>query len=111
MANTYSQINIHVVFAVRGRDNILHEKFRHLLFDYISGIFGNLGQYSLAVGGYKNHVHVFFEQNPDILLSRLLGKLKPIHPNGLTKTNLYQGISNGKKVIVHLVIREDNAMM
>lgn len=76
MANTYSQINIHVVFAVRGRDNILHVKFRNHLFEYISGILCNLDQYSLAVGGYKNHVHVFFEQNPDILLSEIVGKVK-----------------------------------
>ena len=42
MANTYTQINIHVVFAVKGRDNLLHDQFRHRVFEYISGIMVNL---------------------------------------------------------------------
>lgn len=76
MANTYTQINIHVVFAVKGRNNLLHDHFIHRLFEYISGIMVNLKQFPLAVGGYKNHVHVFFEQNPDTPLSDIMEKVK-----------------------------------
>ena len=36
----------------------------------------NLTQYPLAVGGYKNHVHVFFEQNPEVSLSDIMEKVK-----------------------------------
>jgi putative transposase len=76
MANTYTQINIHTVFAVKGHANFLHEHFIHRLCEYISGILTNLKQFPLAVGGYKNHVHVFFEQNPDITLSEIMEKVK-----------------------------------
>lgn len=76
MANAYTQINIHAVFAVKGRENLLHDQYIHRLFEYISGIMVNLKQYPLAVGGYKNHVHVFFELNPDTKLSDIMEKVK-----------------------------------
>jgi len=36
MANIYSHLNTHVVFAVKGRENILPSKMRPELFKYIS---------------------------------------------------------------------------
>ena len=64
MANTYTQLNVHVVFAVKGRENVLNEKFTIRLFEYLSGTLVKLQQYPFAVGGHKNHVHIFFELNP-----------------------------------------------
>ena len=77
MANTYTQLNVHSVFAVKGRENVLNEKFSNRLFEYISGILINLNQYSLAVGGHKNHVHIFFELNPTTCsVSDIMEKVK-----------------------------------
>lgn len=76
MANTYTQINIHAVFAVKGRENVLFESFSTRLFEYLSGILVHLNQYPLAVGGYRNHVHVFFELNPVSPLADIMEKLK-----------------------------------
>jgi putative transposase len=61
MANTYSQINIHCVFSVRGRQNFITNNFRDELHRYMSGILKDDGAYSLAVNGWKDHVHAFFE--------------------------------------------------
>lgn len=76
MANSYTQLNIHVVFVVKNRENILSEKISNRLFEYLTGILRNLEQFPLAVGGYKNHVHLFFELNPKISLSEVVQKLK-----------------------------------
>ena len=76
MANTYTQINIHAVFAVKGRDNLLNDQFIHRLFEYISGILVHLDQFPLAVGGYKNHVHLFFGLNPDYSVADIMEKVK-----------------------------------
>jgi len=76
MANTYTQFNIHIVFAVKGRENILAKNFRDDLFRYISGIINGLGHYSLAVNGYKDHVHVFFEYNPKSSISDVVRDIK-----------------------------------
>jgi putative transposase len=60
MANTYSQISIHAVFVVKHRQNIITKEWRDDLHKYITGIITNLGGKSLAVGGWKDHVHIFF---------------------------------------------------
>lgn len=60
MANTYSQISIHAVFAVKGRENLITCNWRDDLHRYISGIITGNGAKSLAVGGWKDHVHIFF---------------------------------------------------
>jgi len=76
MANTYSQLNIHCVFAVSGRQNIITEKFRDDLHRYMSGILKNDGAYPLAVGGWKDHVHVFFELPVTMAVSDQMRMLK-----------------------------------
>ncbi|MCC7401106.1 MAG: transposase [Chitinophagaceae bacterium] len=60
MANTYSQISIHTVFAVKGRENLITSEWRDELHRYISGIIRGNGATPLAVGGWKDHVHTFF---------------------------------------------------
>jgi REP element-mobilizing transposase RayT len=105
MANTYSQLNTHVVFAVKGRENILPSKMRPELFKYISGILTNTNQFSLAVNGYKDHVHMFFEMSPAKSLSDIVRIVKansskcPPDPvgQGLTKINLLQENFHGRK--------------
>ncbi|HVK97951.1 MAG TPA: hypothetical protein VM368_09040 [Flavisolibacter sp.] len=53
MANTFSQISIHSVFAVKGRENFITRDWRDYLHKYISGIISGNGAKSLAVGGGK----------------------------------------------------------
>jgi len=36
----------------------------------------NSKQYPLAINGYKDHVHIFFELNPDTSLSNVLEAVK-----------------------------------
>ncbi|MFC0875404.1 IS200/IS605 family transposase [Saccharicrinis sp. FJH2] len=76
MANTYTQFNIHIVFSVKGRENLITNKFRDRLHQYLSGILKNSGQYPLAVNGDKDHVHLFFELNPKTSISNLISIIK-----------------------------------
>ena len=61
MANTYSQLNIHCVFSVKGRENFISRAFRDDLHRYMAGILKRDGCYPLAVNGWQDHVHTFFE--------------------------------------------------
>ena len=76
MANTYTQLNVHCVFSVLGRENVLSDSFRSDLFKYISGILKNTKQFPLAVNGYKDHVHIFFELQPTTTVSQILNTIK-----------------------------------
>ena len=89
MANTYTQINIHAVFSVKGRHNILTNNFRKDLFKYIAGILNNQKQFSLAVNGYKDHIHIFFELNPANSVSEIMR---------IVKTNSSKWINENKFV-------------
>jgi len=91
MANTYTQFNIHAVFAVKGRQNLLVNKFREDLFRYISGILKNKGQYPLAVNGYKDHVHIFFELNPSSSISDILRDVKANSSKWINENKLVVG--------------------
>ena len=91
MANTYTQLNIHVVFAVKGRDNILTAAVRPELFKYISGILTRTNQFSLAVNGYKDHVHIFFELNPVNSLSEIVRIVKANSSKWINENRLISG--------------------
>ena len=88
MANTYSQLNVQGVFAVKGRENIITKNFRDDLHRYMSGILKNDGSYPLAVGGWKDHVYVFFELPVTMLVAKQMLKAsssKWINDNQLVK--------------------------
>ena len=87
MANTYSQINIHCVFAVQGRENLILDSFRNELHKYLFGILKNDGAFPLAIGGWKDHVHVFFEMPPDLKISDLIRMLKSTSSKWINENN------------------------
>ena len=60
MGNTYSQISIQSIFAVKHRKNFITAEWRDDLHRYLSGTITANGAKSLAVGGWKDHVHIFF---------------------------------------------------
>jgi putative transposase len=76
MSNTYTQLSIHGVFAVRNRHCLITQSWRDDLHRYISGIISSEGQKSLAVGGWLDHVHVFFGLSPTRCVSDLMRIIK-----------------------------------
>jgi hypothetical protein len=57
LAGTYSQIYIQVVFAVKGRQNLLHKDWREEVSKYMCGIITDKGHKPIIVNGVENHVH------------------------------------------------------
>ena len=76
MANTYTQIYIHIVFAVQGRHNLLPKRHLEELYKYITGILHRREQKLLAIGGMPDHIHVFIGLNPKDALSDVVRDLK-----------------------------------
>lgn len=91
MANTYSQLNIHAVFAVKGRENVLKKDVRNRIFEYISGILKGLELFPLAVNGFADHIHIFFELNPKISISKVLQVVKANSSKWINENNLVLG--------------------
>lgn len=91
MANTYSQLNIHCVFAVKGRENLITSNFRDNLHRYMSGILKNDDSFPLAVNGWKDHVHVFFELPVTMSVSKQMQMLKSSSSKWINDNKLVQG--------------------
>jgi len=76
MANTYSQLYIQIVFAVKGRQNLISENKKDEIYKYITGIITNKKQKLIAINGMPDHIHILVGIKPDISLSDLVRDIK-----------------------------------
>ena len=76
MANTYTQIYIHAVFAVQNRDALISIEWNERLHKYITGIIQNQGHKLIAINSMPDHVHIFIGMKPDASLSDLIRDVK-----------------------------------
>jgi REP element-mobilizing transposase RayT len=76
MANTYTQIYLHVVFAVETRAAVIPAQHKEELHKFITGIVKNRGQKLIAINSMPDHVHLFVGIKPDISLSELIRDVK-----------------------------------
>jgi putative transposase len=76
MANTYTQIYIHVVFAVQGRQSLISREHDDELQKYITGIISRQGQKLIAINNMPDHVHMLIGQKPNVALSDLVRDIK-----------------------------------
>jgi len=90
MGNTYSQIYLHIVFAVKGRQNLIRVEIREGLHKYITGIVTNRDQKLLSIYCMPDHSHLLIGLKPAISISDLVrdikaGSSKFINDKGLIK--------------------------
>jgi putative transposase len=76
MANTYTQIHLHIVFAVKGRQSLIQPTFKNELYKYISGIIENHEHKLLAINGMPDHIHILIGYRPSQSLPELLQDIK-----------------------------------
>ncbi|TAK65452.1 MAG: IS200/IS605 family transposase [Bacteroidetes bacterium] len=76
MAGTYSQIYIQVVFAVKGRQNLISQELKAILNKYIAGIIKGKDQKPIIVNGMPDHIHAFIGFKPSMAISDLVRDVK-----------------------------------
>jgi REP element-mobilizing transposase RayT len=76
MPNTYTQIHIHAVFAVRNRLSLIQKQWQDELYKYITGIITHNGHKLLQIGGVSDHLHILFGMRPIQSLSDLMQDIK-----------------------------------
>jgi putative transposase len=76
MANTYTQIHIHFVFAVKFRNGIIQSEWKELLYKYITGIIQNNNHKLLAINGMPDHIHILIGVRPSQSISDLMKDVK-----------------------------------
>lgn len=76
MANTYTQLYFHIVFAVKGRANLIGVHWKDELYKYVAGIIANKNQKLMIINGMPNHVHLLLGTKPTCNLSDLVRDIK-----------------------------------
>ena len=76
MANTYSQIYLHVVFAVEGRQNLIALEHNDELQKYITGIVTAQKHKLIVINNMPDHLHLLVGLRPDAALSDLVREVK-----------------------------------
>jgi len=76
MANTCTQIYIHVVFAVEGRQYLIAHEHNDELQKYITGIVSAQKQKLIAINNMPDHLHLLIGLRPDSSLSDLVRDIK-----------------------------------
>lgn len=76
MANTYTQLHVHVIFSTENRKWLLPKTHREEVEKFISGTIANIDQKLLAIYCMPNHTHLLLGLRPDIALSKVIQKIK-----------------------------------
>ncbi len=76
MANTFTQIHIHIVFAVKGRQSLINDAWKSDLYKYMTAIVQNNGHKVLQINGVSDHVHLLIGLRPSQALSDLVKLVK-----------------------------------
>lgn len=76
MANTYHQMYIQTVFAVKYREAIIDITWKHDLFAVIGNLINETGCKTLIVNGVEDHVHCFLGLRPSVSISDIMKNAK-----------------------------------
>ena len=76
MANTYTQLYVHIIFAVKGRANLISTEWKDELYKYITGIITNKKQKLISINGMPDHIHMLVGIKPDVIISNLVRDVK-----------------------------------
>ena len=90
MANTYTQIYIHLVFAPKNREALIANHWSSELEKYITGIIQNHQHKLLAIRAMPDHIHILLGYNLNQLIPDLVENIK-------TSTNAWVKQNNKSK--------------
>jgi len=87
----FTQLYIHLVFAVKNREAQLEKSIRPRVFEYMSGIITSMGHKSLIVNGVIDHVHILLGLNPLVTISDTVHDVKRSTTLFINKEKLCKG--------------------
>ncbi len=76
MPNTYTQIHIQFVFAVKNRNALIGNDWKERLHQYITGIFQENNHKMLQINSMPDHIHIFIGMRPHQSISALIQNVK-----------------------------------
>ena len=91
MANTFTQIHIHVIFAVQNRMSLIQKSWSERLYQYMIAIIQKHEHKVLSIGGMPDHIHILFGFRPTQALSNLMQEVKRDSSEWINQQRLVMG--------------------
>jgi REP element-mobilizing transposase RayT len=91
LANTFTQIHIHIIFAVENRISLISDSWKDKLYQYITAITIKNGHKPLAINGMPDHLHIVCGLRPVQSISDLLQDIKGYSSGWINKSNFIKG--------------------
>jgi putative transposase len=91
MANTYTEIHIHFVFAVKNRIGLIDKSWKNELYKYITGVIQNNEHKLLIINGMPDHVHLLIGLRPTQSISDLIKDVKQFSSKWINKQGFVKG--------------------
>jgi REP element-mobilizing transposase RayT len=88
MPNTYTQIHIQGIFAVKYRQAMITKDWKERLHQYITGIVQNHGHKMIVINSMPDHLHLLFGMRPNQSLSDLMRIVKGDSSEWINKAKL-----------------------
>ncbi len=88
MPNTYTQIHIQFVFAVKYRAALIEKDWKERLHQYITGIFHDNDHKMLQINSMPDHIHIFIGMRPHQSISSLMQNVKTESSKWIKEQNL-----------------------
>ena len=76
MSNTYTQLHIQFIFALKFRQALIQPLWKERLHEYITGIFQQNNHKMLQVNSMPDHIHIFIGMRPHQSISALMQNVK-----------------------------------
>lgn len=76
MPNTYTQLHIQFVFAVKNRAALIQKEWKDELHKYITGIFQANDHKMLQINSMPDHIHILIGMRPTQSISKLIQNVK-----------------------------------
>ncbi|RFS14249.1 IS200/IS605 family transposase [Emticicia sp. C21] len=91
MANTYTQIHLHIIFAVKYRDGLIQISWKDELYKYITGIVQERKHKLIIINGMPDHLHILIGMHPTQSIADLLQDIKGNSSTWINKRKLVRG--------------------
>jgi putative transposase len=76
MANTYTQLYVHLVFAVQGRESMIPRDFNEELHKYIGGVLSSKGDSLIEINSKPDHIHILIGFKPTRAIADIVRDVK-----------------------------------
>ena len=88
MANTYTQLYIHLVFSPKNREALIKKEWKDELEKYITAVVQNREHKLLAIGSMPDHIHIFIGYNLNETIPILVEDIKTSSNNWIKQKRL-----------------------